>query len=95
MKIYIDDDYKCYAEAADGLREVETDFFEDKCPELIEAYRFIPLGEEWTREDGVVFRGEMISPWEDLTEALAAQAEYERQLIADMRQALEIMEVSI
>lgn len=95
MKIYIDSDFKCHVEAAEDSREVETSFFEDKCPALIEAYRFIPLGEKWTREDGVVFCGEMISPWNDLTGPLAAQAEYERKLIENMRQALEIMEVTV
>ena len=91
MTIYIDTDCKCYAEAAEGLREVETDFFKGKCKELIEAYRYVPLGEEWTREDGVVFYGEMVSPWKDLTEPLAAQLEYVTRQLEDADEALEVL----
>lgn len=75
MTIYIDSDYKCYVSAADGRREVETSFFDGKCPELIESYRFVPNGETWTREDGEAFTN-MVSPWKDLGEAYEAQAAY-------------------
>lgn len=95
MTIYIDNDYKCYAEAAQGLREVETDFFKGKCQELIEAYRYVPLGEEWTREDGVVFYGEMVSPWKDLTEPLAAQLEYVTRQLRDADDALMLLGVTV
>ena len=76
MTIYIDNEYKCYVSAADGRRAVETDFFDGKCPELIESYRCVPKGETWTREDGEVFAGEMVSAWKDLGEAYEAQAAY-------------------
>ena len=75
MTIYIDNDYKCYVSAAEGRRAVETDFFDGKCPELIESYRFVPEGETWTREDGEVFTN-MAAPWKDLSEAYAAQTAY-------------------
>ena len=75
MTIYIDNEYKCYVSAAEGRRAVETDFFDGKCPELIESYRFVPEGETWTREDGEVFTN-MIAPWKDLGEAYAAQTAY-------------------
>jgi hypothetical protein len=42
MTIYIDSDYKCYASVADGRRAVETNFFDGKCPEWIESFRFVP-----------------------------------------------------
>lgn len=64
-KIYIDSNFLCHASAGDGLREVETDFFGGKCAAFIEGYRFIPAGESWTREDGVVFTGEMAAPVRD------------------------------
>ena len=76
MTIYIDSDYKCHVSAAEGRRAVETEFFNGKCPELIESYRFVPEGETWTREDGEVFKGEMVTPWKDLGNAYAAQAAY-------------------
>lgn len=64
-KIYIDSAFLCHASASDGLREVETDFFDGKCAAFIEGYRFIPAGESWTREDGTVFTGEMAAPVRD------------------------------
>lgn len=75
MTIYVDSDYKCYVSAAEGRKAVETDYFNGKCPELIESYRFVPEGETWTREDGEVFTN-MEAPWKDLSEAYAAQTAY-------------------
>lgn len=65
MKIYLDKDFRCHAAPGDGLREVETDFFDGKCAAFVEGYRFIPAGESWTREDGTVFTGEMVAPVRD------------------------------
>ena len=80
MIIYIDSDYKCSTSEADGRRAVETNFFDGKCPEWIESFRFVPDGETWTREDGEVFKGKMVTPWKDLSEAYTAQTAYlERQ----------------
>lgn len=76
MTIYIDSDYKCYASVADGRRAVETNFFDGKCPEWIESFRFVPAGETWVESNGVMFHGEMIAPWKDLSDAYAAQAAY-------------------
>ena len=77
MKIYIDTDFKCHTAPGEGRTAVETDFFDGKCPAFIEGYRFIPSGESWTREDGVVFAGEMVAPWKDWRELIASQREYE------------------
>lgn len=100
MTIYIDSDYKCYVSAAEGRRAVETDFFDGKCPELIESYRCVPKGETWTREDGEVFAN-MEAPWKDLSEAYAAQTAYLESLLAvsqaqtaDMQAALEVLGVT-
>lgn len=76
MTIYIDSDYKCYVSAADGRRAIETNEFDGKCEEWIESFRFVPAGETWVQENGVMFRGEMVTPWKDLSEAYVAQAEY-------------------
>ena len=84
MTIYIDNEYKCHAAAADGRRAVETDYFDGKCPEWIESYRYIPDGETWVREDGEVFT-DMIAPWTDLSEAYAAQAEYLEAMFSEAR----------
>lgn len=77
MKIYIDSDYRCYVEAASGLREIETEFFAGKCKEYIEGYRFVPFGETWTNSKGIIFRGEMICPAEDFSRLEKAQRQYE------------------
>lgn len=65
MTIYIDSDYKCHTSPGDGLTAVETDFFDGKCRQFIEGYRFVPFEQSWTRKDGQVFDGEMIAPWRD------------------------------
>lgn len=93
--IYIDCEYKCYTEAADGLTAVETDAFDGKCRTLIEGYRYIPAGETWTRSDGVVFTGEMVAPWKDYSALAAAQAGYEEAAaeLQDMQEALNLLGV--
>ena len=104
MKIYLDEDFRCYVSSGDGLTEVETDFFDGKASEFVEGYRYIPAGSTWIRSDGVEFHGEMVAPWKDSTELDAIQHDYvERQneellsTIADMVEEvytsdLEVME---
>lgn len=65
MTIYIDSDYKCHISPGNGLTAIETEAFDGKCRQYIEGYRFVPAGQSWTREDGQVFRGDMIAPWRD------------------------------
>lgn len=81
--IYLDSDYKCHSVNDGTMTPVETAFFNGKCDSFIEGYRFVPSGETWTRSDGEVFHGEMISPWKPYAELDNAQREYERQLLAD------------
>lgn len=96
MKIYIDSDFRCYTLDAYDRIPVETTFFDDKCKRFIEGYRFVPAGQTWTREDGVVFAGEMIAPAEDSRILEAAQAAYEeaQEENADALAALEVLGVS-
>lgn len=89
--IYIDSDFKCHVTNDGTMTAVETDFFDGKCDTFIEGYRFVPAGESWTRSDGIVFQGEMISPWKPYNELDAAQREYERQKLADAETALAIL----
>ena len=79
MTIFIDNDYKCHTSPGDGLTAVETDAFDGKCRQFIEGYRFVPAGENWTREDGQVFYGEMIAPWRDYKILAELQALYEEE----------------
>lgn len=84
--IYIDSEFKCHKNNPDGsFRAFDVSFFDDKCPEFIEGYRYIPSGESWMRSDGVVFRGEMLAPWKAYSELEAAQRAYERQRIVEYK----------
>ena len=78
--IYLDPKtFKCYVEN-DGTRiAVETAEFDGKCDAYIEATRFVPEDESWTREDGSVFHGEMVTPWKDSRIRDAYQEQYEAQ----------------
>ena len=92
MKIYIDSDYKCHVLPGEGLREFDVPFFDGKCQTFIEGYRYVPKDETWEREDGEVFKGEMIAPWKNYTELYIAQLEYE---LADADAALAILGVNV
>lgn len=78
MIVYLDSAFKCHSSDDGTMTAVETDFFNGKCKTFIEGYRFIPSGETWIREDGVVFTGEMLAPWKDHTILEAVQREYEQ-----------------
>ena len=92
--IYIDNEFRCHAANPDGtFREIETDFFDGACDTFIEGYRFIPSGERWTREDGVVFNGEMVAPWKQYSELDNAQRDYERARLAEYAEALNVLGV--
>lgn len=93
MTIYIDSDYKCYVSNAEGRRAIETNYFDGKCTEWIESYRFVPAGEIWVKSNGVFFRGEMIAPWRDYTYLQIAQEAYERgedEILTMVESALEV-----
>lgn len=93
--IYLDSEFKCHTADDGTMTAVETDFFDGKCDAFVEGYRFIPDGESWKRSDGVVFHGEMVAPWKDYKELDAAQRQYEQAQLADMRQALAVMGVTL
>ena len=95
MTIYIDSDYKCHVSAAEGRRAIETDAFNGKCAEWIESFRFVPADETWTREDGEVFKGEMVTPWKDLSEAYIAQTAYLERRTVQYEAALSEIEAAL
>lgn len=96
MKIYLDADYKCHTSNDGTMREVETSFFNGECKTFIEGYRYIPAGETWTREDGMEFPGEMISPWREYALLEEFKRQYEELIAqqADMKAALDLLCVS-
>lgn len=93
MTVYIDKDYKCHVNPAEGFTPVEDSFFDGKCDVFIEGHRFVPNGETWVREDGREFKGRMISPWKPSDELDAAQREYEKQLLVTYAEALKTVGV--
>jgi hypothetical protein len=95
VKIFVDADFKCHVKNDGTMREVQTDFFDGKCQTYIEGYRFVPEGENWIREDGVTFTGQMVAPWKPYEELDQAQREYERAQIADMKAALNLLGVNV
>lgn len=94
MTIYIDNDYKCHLSDDGTRRAFELPFFDSKCAEFIEGYRYVPSGETWTRADGQVFAGEMISPYRDYSQISEIQSAVDRaqaqaqQTINEYEQAL-------
>lgn len=96
--IYIDPNtFCCHTTQNDTGERIpyEDSFFDGKCDAFIEGYRVVPDGATWTRPDGVVFHGLMITPLKDYYELDAAQREYERQLLAEYAEALRILEVKV
>lgn len=78
--IYLDPDFKCHLTDDGTMTAVETNFFDRICDTMFEGYRFVPAGQTWTRDDGVIFQGEMIAPWKPWHELDVFQREYEREL---------------
>lgn len=93
--IYLDSDFKCHVTNDETLRAIQTSCFDGKCDAFIEGYRFVPSGESWTREDGAVFTGEMVTPWKDYTELDSIQRKYENQLLAEFESALNEIETAL
>lgn len=94
--IYLDSDYKCHVTNEAGeYTSVDTDFFDDKCDQLIEGYRLVPKNCEWTDSDGQVFKGLMIAPWKPWAELNNAQIDYELGKIAEYSDVLSEIEAII
>lgn len=91
MIVYIDSEFRCHATYEEGLMPVEASFFDNKCQEFIENYRFIPEGSIWINEKGVTFTGEMIAPCADNTGIIETQLNYE---MSDAISALEVLGVT-
>lgn len=87
--IYLDSDYMCHLENAQGRTEVETDVFDGIVDEAIPYYRYIPQDEEWTDSKGRVLHGLFIQA----TDSNAIDRITQQAYIADMQNALSILGV--
>ena len=101
MTIYIDNEFKCHVSDDGTRRAFDVPFFNDKCTEFIEGYRFVPSGETWTREDGQVFAGEMVALCRDYSQILEIQTAVDhaqaqaQQMIDEYEQALSEIETAL
>lgn len=93
--IYIDSEFKCHVVDDGTMTAIEIPFFDGKCDAFVEGYRIVPSGESWTREDGVVFYGEMISPWKNYSDLDNIQREYELQLLVEYESAIKEIETAL
>ena len=90
--IYIDSEFKCHTVNDGDMIAVETYFFDGKCRQYIEGYRFVPAGHSWTREDGEVFTGEMVAPrrpYEILSELQAIYEEEQAKAVEEIAALVE------
>lgn len=92
MKIYLDSEYICHLTDDGMMKAVETSVFDGKCKEFIEGYRFVPNGETWVRDDGVIFIGEMVSPAESFITLDKLQKQYEMYEISRLKELGELIE---
>ena len=101
MTIYIDSDYKCHTADDGTMREFDVPFFDGKCAEFVEGYRYVPSEETWTRKDGQTFKGEMIAPCRDYSQISEIQSAVDRaqtqskQTITEYEQALTEIEKAL
>ena len=93
--IYLDSDFRCHLFLENPYLTIETSYFDGKCQTYIEGYRFVPANYTWTRSDGSVFAGEMVSPAVEYSILETAQKQYEENLtlMSDMQNALDILGV--
>lgn len=92
MTIYLDSDFRCHLTDDGTMQAVETGIFDGKCKEFIEGYRFVPNGEKWVRDDGVIFIGEMVSPSESFIILDKLQKQYEIYEISHLKELGELVE---
>ena len=74
--IYLDSNFMCHAINDGTMQAVETNAFAGLCVGAIECYRYIPVGQAWTRPDGRITPGPFI-------QAVKESAEIQRQYELD------------
>lgn len=82
--IYIDSDNKCHVTNDGTMTIVEINFFDGKCEAFIEGFCCE------VRETGTV-----IYPWKDSEELEEVQRNYEKQLLNDYKEVIQILGVDI
>lgn len=89
--IYIDSDFMCHLENAEGRTPIGTDVFDGIVDAAIPYYRYIPQGEEWADpKTGRVLHGLFIQA----TDTNAIDLIIQQAFFADMQNALSILGVN-
>lgn len=74
MIVYVDNEYKCHIDYNDSMTAIDVEFFDNKCKEFIEGY-CCDISEGCVK----------VYPWKRYSELAAAQAEYEHDLLEELR----------
>lgn len=93
--IYLNANFECsVTQKTDTIQTIATEAFDGKCNAFIEGYRFVPSGKTWTRNDGEVFSGEMITPFKNSQMLETAQASYD-EAIAILQPQIDTTQLAI
>ena len=88
--IYLDADYMCHLEDAQGRTPIETDVFDGAVDATIPYYRYIPQGEEYTDDKGRVFYGMFVQAMN----STAIDSINRQAMFVDMQNALALLGVT-
>lgn len=95
MIVFLDTDFKVYTTLADDRIDIEDTFFDNKCANLVESYRYIPIGKTWVDKGGREFAGPMIAPWRDIRQYDGEQQQYLLDKLAQYESALSEIEAAL
>ena len=82
MKFYVDDEYKCHAINDGAMRVVEDYFFDGKCVEFIEGYKY-----DDSKGNAVIY------PWKPYSSLELAQKAVDRTREQADEQIMELLDV--
>ena len=88
MIVFLDTDFKVHTTLADDRIEIEDTFFDNKCVNLIESYRYVPIGKTWVDKGEREFAGPMIAPWRNIRQYDGEQQQYLLDKLAAAQAAL-------
>ena len=87
--IYLDSEYMCHLENAEGRIEIQTDVFDSIDDNAIPYYRYIPQDKTWVDSRGRTYHGVFIQA----TDSEAIDRIMQAALLNDMQNALAILGV--
>lgn len=76
--IYLDSDYICHAEYAEGRAAVETAALDHVCNAALTCFVYVPEGQLYVKPNGVTIKGEFIQCFDSRVASLL-QALYEEE----------------